>query len=60
MADFFGLFNVKYCLDLSNKGSEPVQGGWYPIRKGRKDSQDEVSRSNTQKKTCWINHFLKM
>ena len=52
MADFFGLFNVIYCLDLSNKGSEPVRGGWYPIRKGRKDSQDEVSRSNRQNETC--------
>ena len=35
-------------------------GGWYPIRKGRKDSQDEVSRSNRQNKTCWISQFLKM
>merc|ERR1712156_607210 len=30
-------------LILEPKGSEPVRGGWYPMRKGRKDSQDEVA-----------------
>ena len=31
-------------INADHQGGEAVQGAWYPLRKGRKGTQDEVHR----------------
>ena len=39
---------------IDHQGSDAVQGAWYPIRKGRKGTQDEVHR---RRRKNWTKYF---
>ena len=42
----FPNFTMRSHIIVDHQRGEAVQGAWYPIKKGRKGTQDEVHRRN--------------